>query len=150
MAGSQSADTPLVNDPIVSARLEAISQLGGGISERVAVMDREFNVVYANKGASTERQSQERRACLTKCYESFAHRTEPCEACPAIKIFHDHRVQEVSCSGEEGRPACGMQQAFPLRDANGCMIISRRRTSASNMQKSQGLEALTSHRLRDV
>ena len=121
MAGSQSADTSPVNDPIVSARLEAISQLGSGISERVAVMDCEFNVVYANKGASTERQSQE-RGCLTKCYEAFAHRTEPCEACPAIKIFHDHRVQEVSCSGEEGRPACGMQQAFPLRDANGQIV----------------------------
>lgn len=122
MAGSQSADTSPVNDPIVSARLEAISQLAGGISERVAVMDREFNVVYANKGTSTERQSQERQACLAKCYEAFAQRTEPCEACPAIKIFHDHRVQEVSCSGEEDRPACGMQRAFPLRDGNGQIV----------------------------
>ena len=137
MAGSQSADTSPVNDPIVSARLEAISQLGGGIKERVAVMDREFNVVYANKRASADRQSRERRARPTKCYEVFAHRTEPCEACPAIKIFHDHHVQEVSCSREEDLPACGMHQAFPLRDGKGQIV--------SMLVLSEPLSPLTAH-----
>jgi two-component system, NtrC family, response regulator HydG len=122
MAGSQSGQTFPLDDPIVTARLEAISQVAGGICERISVMDRDFNVLYANKAASVERQSQVRRACLTKCYEAFAHRTEPCEACPAIKIFRDLHVQEVSCASEEDSPACGMQQAFPLRDKDGQVV----------------------------
>lgn len=122
MAGSQSAQTPPSDDPIVTARLEAISQLAGRIREQVAVMDRDYNVLYANKAASLEQQSRVRRACLTKCYETFAHRTEPCEACPAIKIFRDRHIQEVSCASEEGSPACGMQQAYPLRDKDGQIV----------------------------
>lgn len=122
MAGSQPAHTSPVDDPIVSARVEAISQLAGSISERIAVMDREFNVLYANKAASAERQSRERRARPTKCYEAFAHRAEPCEACPTIKIFHGHPIEEISCSREEDVPACGMQQAFPLRDKDGQVV----------------------------
>jgi two-component system response regulator AtoC len=111
-----------LDDPIVTARLEAISQLAGGISEHVAVMDRDFNVVYANTPASVETQSRERRTCLPKCYEAFAHRTEPCEACPAIEMFHDHHVQEIACSSDGNGPACGMQQAFPIRDTDGNVV----------------------------
>ena len=50
MDGSQKQSTtnPACADPILAARLEAIKQLAGGISERVAVMDRGFNVIYAN------------------------------------------------------------------------------------------------------
>ena len=122
MAGSQSAQTPPSDDPIVAARLEAISQLAGRIHEQVAVMDRDYNVLYANKAAAVERQLRVRRVYPTKCYEAFAHRTEPCEACPAIKIFRDSHIQEVSCATEEDRPACGMQQAFPLRDHDGQIV----------------------------
>jgi two-component system, NtrC family, response regulator HydG len=119
MAGSQSARTSLLNDPIVTARLEAISQLAGGISERVAVMDREFNLVYTNNPASVEQQSKPPCARQAKCYESFVHRTEPCKTCPAVKIFCDPHVQRISCSTEEGGPACGMRQVFPLLDTDG-------------------------------
>ena len=41
-------------DPILTARLEAIKQLASGVSERVAVMDRDFNVIYANESAWSE------------------------------------------------------------------------------------------------
>ena len=50
MAGSQKESSTVhpFKDPILAARLEAIKQLAGGLSERVAVMDRNFNVIYAN------------------------------------------------------------------------------------------------------
>ena len=38
MGGSRSVPARPLNDPILAARLEAISQLAGEISERVAVM----------------------------------------------------------------------------------------------------------------
>ena len=53
MAGSHSPLLPIYpfTDPILAARLEALKQLANGLTDRVAVMDREQNVVYANDSA---------------------------------------------------------------------------------------------------
>ena len=120
MAPSQLARMSSSNDPILTARLEAISQLAESITERVAVMDGEFNLIYANRATSVVQDSDTPSA--GKCYQAFAHRNEPCETCPAIKIFHDPSVRSVSCSSEEDKPACGMRQTFPLRDKDGHVV----------------------------
>ena len=117
---SQLTQISSLNDPIVTARLEAISQLAASINERVAVMDRDFNLVYANQATSVEQHSD--TACAGKCYQAFAHRNEPCETCPAIKIFHDPSVRSVSCPSDEDEPACGMRQTFPLHDKDGHVV----------------------------
>ena len=59
MAGSQKLSTSVSSctDPILAARLEAIKQLAGGLSDRVAVLDRDFNVIYANESAWSEEAS---------------------------------------------------------------------------------------------
>src|SRR6185503_16736582 len=112
MGGSRSVPARPLNDPILAARLEAISQLAGEISERVAVMDRDFNVVYASTDASTEHCSGSQGTRPVKCYEALVHRHEPCDTCPAVNIFHGPHVQHVVCSTERDRPPCGMQHAF--------------------------------------
>lgn len=106
-------------DPIVTARIEAIKQLAQGLSDRVAVMDPSFNVVYANEAAWTAGQIRHDRRQRAKCYEAFARRADPCGTCPAIKVFEAPEVQCVSCSADGDGTACGMQQAFPLTDAHG-------------------------------
>ncbi|MGC4098944.1 MAG: sigma-54 dependent transcriptional regulator [Nitrospira sp.] len=106
-------------DPIITARIEAIKQLAQGVSDRVAVMDRSFNVVYANESAWSVDQTAKPHRPHAKCYEAFAHRTDPCGTCPAIKVFEAPEVQCVSCSGGGDGTTCGMQQAFPLTDTNG-------------------------------
>ncbi len=121
MAGShrERPDATPPSDPIIAARIEAIRQLAGGLSDRVAVMDREFNVIYANEAAwavHPEGNTSRRRA---KCYEAFAQRTDPCGACPAIKVFEAPEVQCVSCEGLGDGTACGMQQAYPLTSKDG-------------------------------
>ncbi|MBH0187231.1 MAG: sigma-54 factor interaction domain-containing protein, partial [Nitrospira sp.] len=82
-------------------------------------MDRSFNVIYANESAwssASVRNSDGRRA---KCYEAFAHRTDPCGTCPAVTVFDAPEVQSISChSGGDGT-ACGMHQAFPLASSPG-------------------------------
>ncbi|MFN3681225.1 MAG: sigma-54 interaction domain-containing protein [Nitrospira sp.] len=110
------------SDPILRARLEAITQLASGLTDRVAVMDRHFNVIYANEPAwaispakQLTKQSEGQRA---KCYEAFAHRSDPCEACPAIKVFEAPEVRSISCSVGGDGTACGMYQAFPLISAS--------------------------------
>ena len=121
MAGSPEDEKTITpfTDPILAARLEAIKQLSNGLSDRVAVMDHHFNVVYANDAAWSVDQTTNTHRPHAKCYEAFAHRTDPCGTCPAIKVFEAPEVQSVSCSSGGNGTACGMQQAFPLADANG-------------------------------
>lgn len=116
-AGSSHKPAPL--DPIIAARIEAIKQLAQGLSNRVAVMDRSFNVVYANEAAWAVDQTKQAHRPHAKCYEAFAQRTDPCGTCPAQKVFEAPEVQCVSCSSGGDGTACGMQQAFPLADAEG-------------------------------
>jgi two-component system response regulator AtoC len=121
MAGSQLEVCAVssFSDPVLAARVEAIRQLAGGISDRVAVMDREFNVVYANSAAWADHVSGEADAHQAKCYQAFAHRTDPCGTCPATKVFESPEVQSVSCAAEGDGAACGMHQAFPLVASDG-------------------------------
>ena len=120
MAGSQKETNtvPSCADPILAARLEAIKQLAGGLSERVAVMDRGFNVIYANEWAWSEDASRW-SGHQAKCYEAFAHRNDPCGTCPATKLYESPEVQSVACSSGGNGTACGMHQAFPLASSNG-------------------------------
>jgi two-component system response regulator AtoC len=106
-------------DPIIAARIEAIKQLAEGLSDRVAVMDRSFNVVYANQAAWSVDQTAKTPRPHAKCYEAFAHRTDPCGICPATKVFETPEVQSIACSGGGDGTVCGMYQAFPLADSNG-------------------------------
>ncbi len=121
MAGSQPEVCAVssFSDPVLAARVEAIRQLAGGMSDRVAVMDREFNVVYANSTAWTDHESGKADAHPAKCYQAFAHRTDPCGTCPATKVFESPDVQSVSCGTEGDGVACGMRQAFPLVASDG-------------------------------
>lgn len=51
MSDLESLPGPTPTDPIITARVEAIKQLARGLSDRVAVMDRAFNIEYANEAA---------------------------------------------------------------------------------------------------
>jgi two-component system response regulator HydG len=121
MAGSQSEDGGVApfNDPILVARLEAIRQLAEGLSHRVAVMDRDFNVIYANESAWAAASADTAVVKPAKCFEAFAHRDDPCGTCPAIKVFEGPEVQSVSCTSSGDGTACGMHQAFPLVTEHG-------------------------------
>ncbi len=120
MAGSQkefSVAHPFT-DSILAARLEAIKQLAEGSSDRVAVLDRDFNVIYANESAWSE-GAPRRSSHQAKCYEAFAHRSDPCGTCPATKLYESPEVQSVACSSGGDGTACGMHQAFPLVSSSG-------------------------------
>ena len=113
MAGSHRGKTNRpFTDSILAARLEAIKQLAGGLTDRVAVMDRNFNVIYANESAWSSASVRSSDAPRAKCYEAFAHQTDPCGTCPAIKVFKAPEVRSVSCSGGGDGAACGIHQGL--------------------------------------
>jgi transcriptional regulator with GAF, ATPase, and Fis domain len=119
LANSDRSTEPVPTDPVITARIEAIKQLAQGLSDRVAVMDRSFNIVYANEAAWSADQAVKTNRPHAKCHEAFAHRTDPCGTCPAIKVFEAPGVECVSCSSGGDGTACGMQQAFPLTSSGG-------------------------------
>jgi two-component system response regulator AtoC len=116
MAGSHSPKSPAQSfeDPILTARLDAIQQLAGGLSDRVMVLDRELRIVYANEAAWAVGPDFRHDAPPARCFEAFLHRSDPCEACAASKLFESPGVSSVSCAASGDGTACGMHQAFPL------------------------------------
>ena len=121
MAGSHSTKPPAQSfeDPILTARLEAIRQLAGGLSDRVMVLDRDFRIVYANEAAWVGEPHSRHDAHPARCYEAFLRRSDPCDACPASKLFESSGVSSVSCAASGDGTACGMRQAFPLLSGQG-------------------------------
>lgn len=120
MAGSypEAAASPF-SDPILNARMEAIRQLADGLSDRVAVMDRQFNVLYVNREDRSLEMPGLSHPKHIKCYQAFAHRTDPCDVCPAAEVFDASSSENVSCADAQSTTACRMQRAFPLRAQNG-------------------------------
>jgi two-component system, NtrC family, response regulator HydG len=116
MAGSPSAhsESSPFSDPILAARIEAIKQVASGVTDRVGVIDRDFNVIYANEAAWSSAPVRSSETRLAKCYEAFAHQTDPCDTCPAVKIFETPDVQSVFCADTGDGTPCDMHQAFPL------------------------------------
>jgi two-component system, NtrC family, response regulator HydG len=121
MAGSLDLDLPTIpfDDPIIRARVEALEQLADGLSERVAVLDRELNVIYANKVAWSGSPQRDSAARPVKCYQAFINRQDPCGTCPAKTVFETQQVRTLSCSVHGDGTACGMRQAFPMMSGRG-------------------------------
>jgi two-component system, NtrC family, response regulator HydG len=120
MAGSQREQPKSIfSDPVLEARVEAIKQLAGGLTDRVAVMDSHFNVIYANESAWSSASVRNAEGQRAKCYEAFAHQSDPCGTCPATKVFETPEVRGISCSSSGDGAACGMHQAFPLVSSQG-------------------------------
>ncbi|MBX3370875.1 MAG: sigma 54-interacting transcriptional regulator [Nitrospira sp.] len=121
MAGSHPPATSLspFADPILAARLEALRQLADGLTDRVAVMDREQNVIYANEAAWSREGGQPPDHKSAKCYEAFVQLKDPCGTCPAESVFETREVRTVACTTSGDGTACGMHQAFPLMSASG-------------------------------
>ncbi|MBA5861370.1 MAG: AAA domain-containing protein [Nitrospira sp. CR1.1] len=121
MAGSHAprvASSPFA-DPILAARLEALRQLADGLTDRVAVMDRDLNVVYANDAAWASGGRDPSVSKPAKCYEAFVQLKDPCGTCPAESVFETREVRTVACNSSGDGTACGMHQAFPLMSASG-------------------------------
>ena len=116
MAPSQSDHTSAIHDPILAARLDAIGQLAGALTERVAVIDRQFNLLYANNVDRSEDVTEQLNE--SKCYQAFGHRTEPCEVCTAVPVLDLTNSDGISRDIGETTP-CGMKKAFPLLGQDG-------------------------------
>ena len=102
MAGSQKESSTVhpFTDPILAARLEATSQLAGGFSERVAVLDCDFNAIYANESAWSK-DAPRLSDNSANCYQAFAHRNDPCGTWLILKVVQAVVGLRVSSEHEQ-------------------------------------------------
>ena len=87
MAGSPPA-TPFLLSPIPILLLvwKHLRQLADGLTDRVAVMDRDLNVVYANDAGLGKGKRRRPLNKPAKRYQAFVQMTDPCGACPAERV----------------------------------------------------------------
>ncbi|BFR47406.1 response regulator [Nitratidesulfovibrio sp. HK-II] len=83
----------------------------------VAVMDRDFGVVEANRRYREDFGDPTGR----RCHDAFAHRMAPCSGCPAQRTFEDGRPHqaETVVTARDGRQVNVLVWTAPLRDAAG-------------------------------
>jgi two-component system response regulator AtoC len=145
MAGSH-APAPSLSpfaDPILAARLEALRQLADGLTDRVAVMDRDLNVVYANGAAWAHGGSEAPVSKPAKCYQAFVQMEDPCGTCPAESVFETREVRTIACNSSGDGTACGMHQAFPLMTTSGevgSVLVLFHKTSNPRIVQNPGLQ----------
>ncbi|HJT19043.1 MAG TPA: sigma-54 dependent transcriptional regulator [Nitrospira sp.] len=104
---------PETDDAVIGTPFETIKQLASELRRPVAVMDRRFNVLYANETACMAGRTQDTPA---KCYEVFAQRIDSCENCPAIEVFESRTIRDIQSLRAS---ACGLQRVYPLSDGSG-------------------------------
>ncbi len=121
MAGSHecSPTSDACGDPIIRARIEALKQLSDVLPERVAILDRQLNVMYANEAAWPAVSRPTSVSESVKCYESLVRTHYPCKDCPATGVFETKEARSLSCARPEEMTACGMRRVLPLLSGQG-------------------------------
>lgn len=118
MAGSFFSQIPA--DPILSARIEALSYLAGHIQEPVVILTPSMDLVYVNDAAMSMSQD----CPLVEQYihersEACTSRSQ-CEVCPAKTILDDSLMvsQEPSHTDGLDSPSCPFSRAVALLGGN--------------------------------
>ena len=62
------------------------------VSDRLYIVDSDYNLKFVNKRISEELKQDYRNILKKKCYSFFNTKDEPCEGCPLIRIKGDHGV----------------------------------------------------------
>ncbi len=106
-------------DAALHAHLDAIRSLGERASEPVAVIDRHFNLVYANRQAHDSADCHTLGAGAVKCHAAFVGQSNPCPTCPAQQAFEEDCGLPDTESGPLQTVSCGAIETFPLHDAAG-------------------------------
>jgi two-component system, NtrC family, response regulator HydG len=122
MAGSRRDNSlpPLTpDDPVLAAHLESVRAFGERLSEPIAVTDRQFNLVYANKPAHESPDCLEIETPAVKCHAAFVGESDPCPTCPAQQVFDGLDFQQVVEQLPPDATTCGVVETFPLHSADG-------------------------------
>lgn len=122
MAGSRRDNSPspfTPDDPVLAAHLESVRAFGERLNEPIAVIDRRFNLVYANKSAHDSPDCRETESPAVKCHAAFVGQSDPCPTCPAQQVFDGLDFKQVAEQLPPDATTCGVVETFPLHSADG-------------------------------
>jgi len=108
-------DSDLTNDPHPS--------ILDGISDPIIVIDRDFNLTYANK--TVRGHAVDANTAGQKCYELLHGKNQPCDPCPCLQTFETNkpvRVIRKTESTEGGAPVLKEYRSYPILDQDGKVI----------------------------
>ncbi|MFH1216944.1 MAG: GGDEF domain-containing protein [Pseudomonadota bacterium] len=106
------------------------------LDDLLYIVDREFNIVRANK-ATSEILGYEEDLSGKKCFHLFHGQDNPASHCPACKVFHSGKSFHL----ERNEPRLGGRwysiSAYPIKDEFGfvwqCLIVCRDITDCKKM-----------------
>jgi len=84
------------------------------LTSRVVLMDRELQVIWANRAAANFAQKASCQMIGEPCYKVFAHQKVICEDCPSIEALSRGRVSEQMRKTMQGRT--WVTYAIPIRN----------------------------------
>lgn len=152
MAGSRrdSSLSPLTpDDPVLAAHLESVRAFGERLNEPIAVIDRQFNLVYANKPAHESPDCREIETPAVKCHAAFVGESDPCPTCPAQQVFDGLDFKQVIERLPPDATTCGVVETFPLHSADGelaCVVqILKLRGEAGRPTADASLPKVSDH-----
>ena len=92
-------------------------ELFHAVPMRIAVIDREFNIVHANQAFEKEFGDWRDK----KCFEAYKDRNSVCHRCPAAQSFQDGlvRVTDEVGYGEDGDITYYKKHTVPISDQSG-------------------------------
>jgi two-component system response regulator AtoC len=123
-----------------------VRAFGERLNEPIAVIDRQFNLVYANKPAYESPDCRVLDTPAVKCHAAFVGESDPCPSCPARKVFDGLDFERVAERLSPDATTCGMVETFPLHSADGeraCVVQILKPRGAT------GLSAAEAHRQKD-
>ncbi len=92
-----------------------LQKLFNGITDGIAVIDRDFNVIDANCGLQELSGLSRDEIVATRCYTSHACRDLACERCPAMKTFETGKAASVEMIWKKNGQKLHVEiRTFPL------------------------------------
>ena len=107
-----------MDDPLMSRCPDALRRVADSAFDRVAVLDRDFNVMYATVSTWSAAQTSPDGRRM-KCYEVLLHTPDPCKVCPAAELFRRPALGMPSDLLPAETSACGMHRAVPMMSSRG-------------------------------
>lgn len=110
-----------LNDPVLIARLEGLTQLAEHVAEPVVIVTPDLALLYVNPAARQHTESCSLLGTVLESSSGSSSKQEPCEACPAITVLDSQREQLFStpASGVAVPSSCPFPLPFPLLGKDG-------------------------------
>jgi PAS domain S-box-containing protein len=92
-----------------------------GIEDSIAIVDREYNILFANKTARKRISAGKNTIIGQTCFRTFHDKNEPCRHCQTSLTFDrgDARTTSFTESGPDGQDRFVELHTYPIKGADG-------------------------------